>query len=438
MKSAILSALLFFLPGAFLFGDTASSDRSKEISLEQCLKIAIDHNPDLRAASTQFLAAKGKVIKLHAILYPTLNAQGISTPLTFYVQLQQTFYNHATFPQLRLSRLTESQVFVNYNQVLKDVVFQVRQAFTSAVGAYKRAQLLQAYAERQSEAVTSARQLFDAGKIQKSVVSSIQVKASLARQHLDTARLEYTQAKLALDGLLGQELPQNIHLAGDLAKKAPDKLDVDALISEALQNRSDLKLLESMQLSAEQQIEISQKNAYPMVGFSSNSAIQPPSFGPTGSFDLERNYDEPNVQRQAGSTQLPLSLYVSWQIFDGSKLEGLKVSEKALVASRDVAIADLKRSIPGEIAAAVAVMKSESQTLQSIDAMASPDELHHAAELDYEAGRIRQLDKVNLEDDILLQEQLRLDSEIRLNLAIAALDHSLGRGLETSPTISGP
>jgi len=425
-----------------IHGNQASSSNASEspqkVSLQQCLQTALEHNSELRAASVQFLATEGRVIKLRAILYPTLNAQAISTPLTFYVQFQQTVYSHATFPQLKLSRLSQNQAFINYSQALSDVVFQVRQAFTNTLGAMRRAKLLQEYADRQVVTLSSAQQLFDAGKIEKSVVLSIQVKGNLATQRRDAAELEYTQAKLALDNLLGQELPKNARLVGDFIKDTPSKLDMDELTDDALRNRPDLKLLESLQLSSEQQIEIHQKNAYPVVGISSNSALQPPAFGPTGSFDLERNYNEPSIQRQEGNTQLPVSLYTSWQIFDGGNLEGIKISDRAQLASREVALDQLKRSISGEIAAAVTVITSERETLRMLDAQVSPEELRHSAELDYEAGRVRQLDKVNLEDGILQQQQLHLDSEIRLNLAMAALDHALGRGLETPQTTSGP
>jgi len=438
MKTAAFFALVFLLSVVGIHGgDAPVSGSLQKMSLEQCLQIALEHNPDLRTASTQFLAARGQVIKLHAILYPTVNAQVISTPLTFYVQIQQTLYSRATFPQLRLSQLTQNQAFINYNQVLSDVVFQIRQAFTTAQGALRRSELLREYADRQATAMTSAQQLFDAGKIEKSVVLSIQVKGNLARQRRDAAELNYTQAKLALGNLLGEELPRNIRLVGDFVKEAPAKLDMNELTADALKNRSDLKLLESLQLSSEQQIEIHQKNAYPTVGISSNGAMQPPSFGPTGSFDLERNYNEPNVQRQPGNAQLPLSLYFSWQIFDGGSLEGVKISDQAQLASREVALSQLKQSIPGEIAAAVTVITSECDTLHLLDEQVSSEEMRHSAELDYEAGRVRQLDKVNLEDSIL-QQQLRLDAEIRLNLALAALDHALGRGLETPQTTSGP
>lgn len=442
MKPAAFWAFLFFLPAPWAFGSNApsssASDSSQKVSLQQCLQIAFEDNPDLRTASTQFLATEGRVIKLHAILYPTLNTQAISTPTTFYVQFHQTLYSHATFPQLRLSRLSENQVFINYEQVVNDVVFQVRQAFTLALGARARAELLQNYADRETMAVTSTRQLFEAGKIEKSAVLSIQVKSNLAEQKRDGAELEATQARLALDNLLGRELAKNARLVGDFIQDAPSQLDVGKLTAEALRNRPDLKLLESLQLSSGQQIEIDQKNAYPIVGISSDSAIQPPAIGPTGNYDLERNYDEPNIQRQEGNTQLPVSLYATWRIFDGGNLEGVKISDQAQLASHEVALMQLKQSIPAEVAAAVTVITLEQDTLRMMNVEASPEELRHSFELDYEAGRVRQLDRVNLESAILQQQQLRLNSEVRLSLATAALDHALGRGLQTSPPTSGP
>ncbi len=75
------------------------------LTLRQCLQTALDHNPQISLASLQFLDTEGKVLRLHAILYPTLNAQALTAPTVLYVQVNQVFYSRATFPQLRLSRL---------------------------------------------------------------------------------------------------------------------------------------------------------------------------------------------------------------------------------------------------------------------------------------------------------------------------------------------
>jgi outer membrane protein TolC len=431
MKLSSLALALLLVLGS---GGRAISDESaipSELTLPQCLNLALAHNPQMRIASEQFLSAEGKSIKLHAILYPTVDAQALTTPLTFYVQIQETFYSRATLPSIRLSRLTREQAFLNYRQTLTDVVYQVRQVFTTGLGAQKLADLNRQLIEQRDAAVKTAQHLFDAGKAQRSDVLPLQVLARLARQNDALADLSRQQAALALTTVLGIDLPASVRFKGNLPKDSGADLNSGQLSAEALRDRVDLKLLENARLSATQQVEIDQKNAWPIVGFESDSAIQPPAVLPGSvGYDLNRNFDEPQTERQPGNTQLPLSLYVNWMIFDGGNLAGLKASEQAQIASQAVAIDALKRSIPGEVASAVATILSERDTLRLLDAQAPSADVRQEAETDYQAGRVRLLDKINLDTDIVRQQQLRLESQVRLSLALAALDHALGRGLE--------
>ena len=89
--------------------------------------------------------------------------------------------------------------------------------------------------------------------------------------------------------------------------------------------------------------------------------------------------------------------------------------------SQQVAIDALKNSIPGEIASAVAAIHNEQQTQTSLGDPGFLDKLRQSAEADYQAGRLRQLDLVNLESDLLNRQELQLASALRLNLAVAAL-----------------
>jgi outer membrane protein TolC len=404
-----------------------------DISLTDCLRIAVDHNPQLRVASEQFLAAQGQALQLHAILYPSVTAQALTAPTTLYVQINQVLYSRATFPQLRISRLAQDQAVINYRQTLDDIVFQIRQAFANALGARKSDDLVRAYNAGQANAIASAQQLFEAGKIQKSAVLSVEVTDNLHTQRQIATELGVTESRLALENLLGEELPENFRLAGSLATTAPGRFDQESLITEALRDRPDLKLLESLHLTQQQQILVDLKNALPVVGASSNSAFQPPALGKLSNFDLERNYDEPEIQRQQGDSQLPFSLYFSWLIFDGGALAGTRAGDTAQLESQEVAIAALKHSIPDEVIAALSAVRAAQDSLRHLDLGPAPAELRHSAELDYQAGRIRQVDLVNLEGDLLGQEQVRLDAQLRLTLALAALDHAMGRGLLTLP-----
>jgi outer membrane protein TolC len=428
MKKPLGCLLVLLLAAAGVRADAVPHT----LTLRQCLALALDHNPELRTASTAFLSAEGRDIQLHAILYPSLNAQALSTPLVFYVQIQQTFYSRATLPQLRLSRLTHEQAFLNYRQALVDVAFQVRQAFTTALGAQETAALGRELIAKRQAADKAGQDLFNAGHLQHSDVLPLQVLENLAEQNETLEVLAEQQGVLALAQAIGIDLPDTVQLEGSLEDYGPARLDVGALSAQALRDRQDLQLLENAKLSADQQIQIDLKNAWPTAGFESDSAIQPPSYinGGAGAYDLERNYSEPETQRMAGNTQLPVSLYLNWTLFDGGNLIGVKRADKAQIASQEVAIDALKRSIPGEIASAVTSIESERATLQLLgNQMPAPD-IEKDANVDYDAGRVRLLDKVNLETDIVRQRQLRLASQIRLSLALAALDHALGRGLE--------
>jgi outer membrane protein TolC len=286
--------------------------------------------------------------------------------------------------------------------------------------------------ESRQAAVKSGQDLFNAGHLQRSDVAPLEVLANLARERVSTADLARQQAVLALAQVVGVDLPADEQLDGSLEDRAPAQLDAAALSTRALQERPDLKLLENAHLSGKQQIAIDLKNTYPEAGFESDSAIQPPSFVPGGAnaFDLERNYSEPETQRQNGNTQLPLSLYLNWLIFDGGQLAGVRQVDTAKLATQQEAVEALRQAIPGEVASAVSTIESERATLRLLGNQPPTTDVEKDATVDYEAGRVRLLDKVNLETDIVSQRQLRLASQIRLSLALAALDHALGRGLE--------
>jgi len=408
----------------------ASATSPQTYSLNRCIQIAAEHNAEIRIAATQFLAAKGKVIQLRAILYPQVDVQALTTPMDIYVQIDQVIYSRATFPQLRLGRLTEDQAVINYQQTLTDVVFQVRQAFANVLAASDRVDIVRKFSEDKVASIKSAQQLFDAGQVQKSVITNIQVQADLSKRNLANDELAYTQAKLLLENILGQPLPPSARFAGNFSTTLPENLDTGKLIGEALRDREDLKLLESLKMSDEQRIQIDSKNAYPLIGFSSNSTIQPPATAFSSDFNAEANYNEPQTAVGAGQTQLPFSLYFTWILFDGGNVRGLKMSDTAKIATREVAISELKQSITGEISGAVSRIVTQRKSLREMADQPKPDELRKLSEAAYQAGNIRQLDKVNLENDILTQEMLQLNSQYQLCLAAAALDHALGHGLK--------
>lgn len=412
-----------------LFAETPPSDAGtlpRKLTLTRCLEIATQSNPDLLQASTGFTAAEGQAIQLRAILYPQIHAGALAVPPTIYVQVNQFLYNPATGPQLELSRLTRDEAVLNYQQVLTEVVFHVRQAFVQTRALQSLVNSTQDHLEHYRGMTKSSQQLFEAGKIHQSEMLHLQVQGNSAQQQLENARSLRHQSLLQLEMLLGKKLSDDTVLEGTLGQETFPDLDIKKLTEQALRNRADLQMLQSQKLSQTQKIALSTQSLYPTVGFSSDSAFALPFPTQIGGYDINRNFDEVGVQRANGSSQVPLSLYMYWTFFDGGRSWGLKQSSEAQLASQEEALTALKRAIPGEIEQAVDTLKNAQSTLKALADAPTAEQVRTNADLDFDAGKIHVLDKSLIEDTIFQREKDDLNAQLKVSLSASALDHALG------------
>jgi outer membrane protein TolC len=426
-----LSALLFFseLRGATAVDERFPSGRPPETSLSllQCLDIAVRMNPELLRASTGLTDAEGRALQFRAILYPRIQTQVVSTPPTIYVQVQQVLYDRAVDPLLKMSRLAGEEAELNYRLVLTEVLFQTRQAFSVALAGEKRVYLLDHYQKVCHETIQRGNQLFEAGKIQKAELARLEVKSNEARQMGLQARSSLQQSLLELEKMTGQKLPENIRLEGKLGDEKLPELNPENLTIEAYLNRADYQALKKGKAFRTQQLVLSTRQLYPRLAAGTNSVIQPGALGFTKDYDLNRNDNEPNIQRAGGNTQIPLSAYLSWTFFDGGSSAGLKQSEEAGLASQNEVLEALGRSIPGEIREALNNIEFAQKTLETLVLSPDPEKLRETSQLDYQEGRLRLLDRSLLEETLFTQEEKILESRLHFSLSAAALDRSLGR-----------
>ncbi|NJK91578.1 MAG: TolC family protein [Blastochloris sp.] len=211
------------------------------------------------------------------------------------------------------------------------------------------------------------------------------------------------------------------------------ELKEEKLVAEALSRRPDYQLLKNKQRSLQQQVYLASRELYPQLGFRSRSEIQPGFLDLDSEFNPGRNDNEPNLERQPGNTQLPLSLYLSWTFFDGNRSQGLKQSAQAELITEQEALSALARAIPGEIHEILQHLEAAQINLESLVLSPSAQELRQTAELGFNAGRLRLLDQGQVEDVILQQERQILAARLNFSLSAAALDFSIGRMVEFVP-----
>jgi outer membrane protein TolC len=401
-------------------------DAAGSMSLEDCLKVMVLSNPEIRLGTAGFQNAEGKTLGFRSILWPSAKVQGISTPPTFFIEVEQVLYDRSVMPRLELGRLTEAQARVTYQAAVARAFFQTRQWFAVVLARQKTIALLETYLERSGADLATARSLFEAGKLQQSDVSRLSVKINRIRLQLQEEKSLRQSALLELSRHVGRELPVATVLQGSLGEEVFPDAEAKVLVRHALEHRADYLHLRGLERESEQQILLSTRELYPRLSAGTKSTVQALSLGGSADLDISRNDSEPGAQRAGGNTQIPLSLYLSWTFFDGQRSQGLQTSEQARLVSHQVAREALERAIPGEISSTLAGLRGARENLETLIVGSASEQLRSVADLDYQAGRIRLSDKSEAEDLVLKRELEIIEARLSYSLQSAVLDFSLG------------
>ncbi len=292
----------------------------QDVSLAQCLQIAIEHNFQVRQASTQFLATEGRVISLHAILYPKLQAQALSTPTTLYFQFSTDALQPRDFPPVAhqpiVRRAGPDQLSPNPGGTSS---FRSGRPSSMPWAPARRSSYIAIMPTGRPRPSPPRNSFSKPARVQKNTVFSIQVKANLAKRYQADFELQSTQAPSRARYPSGPGFAQ----VGPAHRRIVG--------CRALPTRCRRADCHGLAKTAGFEIARVGRNCPPEQAKSRSickmpipSSASPPT-GPfsrhpsarstRGGYDLERKYDEPATERAFGSSQLPLSLYVTWQIF---------------------------------------------------------------------------------------------------------------------------
>jgi len=185
----------------------------------------------------------------------------------------------------------------------RTLTLQLKQQYLAGALASEQAR----FAREQLDATARTRELmerrFGAGAISEADLSRAQVAELEAMQQLELAQQQSAQAKAAVAFLLGAEEPA-LQLELDAAAlEVRGALPVgtfDALYQQALQNRPDLKSLDSQVQRAESAVSLARRQIFPDIQLSANytqegtgnAALQPPTLTFGASLPLPLFYQQ--------------------------------------------------------------------------------------------------------------------------------------------------
>jgi outer membrane protein TolC len=296
-----------------------------------------------------------------------------------------------------------------------DLRFEVTRAYWAAVTAREAVRVLEESAVRAEAQLTDARQRFKVGLIPPNEVSGLEAQRSRERAQLIEAENIRESALIDLRRLTGIPDGSVIELADSLDAAAAAPAATDALVSQALENRSERKTF------------IARLNAL-AAREDAVLATTRPSVAATGGVDYAN--PNPRIFPRLGEWQRTwdLGVSVSWNVFDFGRTR----SQAAELAAAGTAVRERIAEFDTIVAADVRqrlldVESSQAMVQAAADAVRSAADARRVVGDRFAAGVATSTDVLVAQVAFLEAELARMRALAGVRLAEARLERSLGR-----------
>jgi outer membrane protein, heavy metal efflux system len=258
---------------AALCCQSAFAQPAAQITLDQAIQMALEHNHALRAARTQIQQNQAQeltasirpnpVFSFNSLFIPftAATADNINTISEFDVGVGYTFERGGKRKQ-RISAARD-QTAVTQSQVAdaeRAIVFNVSQQFVNALLAKSNLELATQDLDSFQQTVNIAQMQYKAGQISEGDLLKIQLQLLQFQNDKSQAELSRVQALAALRQLVGYDsVTPNYDVAGELNYQ-PLNVGLTDLQAKALANRPDLRAAQQSVTAARSQYQLAQAN----------------------------------------------------------------------------------------------------------------------------------------------------------------------------------
>jgi outer membrane protein TolC len=352
---------------------------------------------------------------------PTIEFGGISfvlAPKNIYdahisaSQLVYDFGKRAAMVDLMKSYKLSSEEKLNL--IKRNLSYQIIQLFYSILFTEKSIQVKDRQIDNLKQHMELTNKKVQTGSATDYDVLTTQVKvASVENEKIDLENA-LSKQKIYLKNLLGWSSEREFTLTGEFIEDSTSA-DVETLIEEALQNRSELKIARDAEASA-------------MVSKQVASLTDNPTLSLIASYGFKNGY-VPNLDVLRGNWAAGIN--ASIPIFNGNYKDAKVEEADANLKSSSERISELERNIKAQVEQAIADLKSSRSKINTSDLQVkhAKDALARA-ELKYRDGVITNLDLLDTETSLAEAELLRLRVSYENVINKYALMEVVGKEIE--------
>ncbi len=387
------------------------------LTLEQCISIALQQNPLILSSLGQYQASRARISQAKALPQPSLYYDSDLQPSLFnfkgsgesYFGLSQSI----EFPGKRrlrgkIASKESSEIMADIDLLKLDIVFEVKRAFYGLLLAQEKLKYAQQDLELAQDFLKKAELKFRAGDVAKVEVLRASVEASKAANEVKSAENVVRLEKAMLNFLLARKKYTPLEIKGEL-KRPSTNLNVDGLIKRALSFRPEIK---GISFSLERE-DLVKKQAYL-------------SYLPDFDLGVSKHRLVGEGTYWDVTLSFPIPLFF-WQPKKGEIAEA-----EANIESLKREVEHLKNSITLEVEEAYTNALTADNQIQLFEdeMLTQAEEVYKMFLFSYQEGEIGGIELIEARRTLLETRKSYSDALYNYDVALAALEKSIGQGLE--------
>ena len=394
---------------------SAFSNGESRISLEIAIETALRENPELNTIREKVKVARARIDGIALLGNPELETEFLGgAHAEQKLELTKAFeLGGQRGHRIRIAKTQLEKVDTELAKASQSVTKSVKIVFYELLLVQEKLKLAKEIVQHNEQMRDIAQTRFETGDISVTQANLANIHLQSALREAVTLESELQLAQLALNGLMGTPLEAARIAVGDLGEKAsPDtlqKLTLDALKTQALAHRNDLKSLQLNAQLTESELRLSKAANIPdlSVGALAERSVGESAFGVKFSIPLplfNRNRAEINATK-------------AQQQVDTAQINN---SEKQIV--REVMAAFLSLSTTQKML-----------TFYEGDSLKLLNENIKLTRTAYELGETELLEVILMQNEFIKTRFAYLDALAAYHKALAELEAAVGTSLESVP-----
>ena len=208
------TCILFLASAVLISGIYGQDTDDQSLTLEQCVRIAVEHNPLVLSSYQQYQASLARVNQAKAIPQPSIDWDSDLQPHFLDFKNTGEWYfgvsESIEFPGKRhlrgkIASKESNQIYEEIELLKLDITFQVKEAFYALLLAQKTYQYIEQNLELSSDFLEKTKLKFEAGDVARVEVLRASVEAAKAANELRRTSNEVRLAKARLNYLMARK-----------------------------------------------------------------------------------------------------------------------------------------------------------------------------------------------------------------------------------------